>query len=171
MVAKASTHHSTDLASVLQTAGVELTRVNERELTGRCPVHVRTIGREDLIPQQFDPSKEDELRSQLSQIFLTKSRDEWFELLTKADVPVGKVLDMDELFSDPQILHREMIIELNHPKVGKVKQIGIGIKLSDTPGAVRALAHRLGQDTSEVLSGLGYSQSEMKDLRQQGAIY
>ena len=50
MVAKASTHHSTDLASVLQTAGVELTRVNERELTGRCPVHVRTIGREDKSP-------------------------------------------------------------------------------------------------------------------------
>ena len=143
-----------------------------------CPIEprfwgnlCRAIGREDLIPQQFDPNKEGELRSQLSRIFLTKSRDEWFELLTKADVPVGKVLDMDELFSDPQILHRQMIIELNHPKVGKVKQIGIGIKLSDTPGAVRTLAHRLGQDTSEVLSGLGYSQSEMKDLRQQGAIY
>lgn len=50
MVAKASTHHSTDLASVLQIAGVELTRVTEREITGRCPVHVRTVGREDKSP-------------------------------------------------------------------------------------------------------------------------
>ena len=153
-------------------------QTKDKKYLSVCPIEPRfwgnlchTIGREDLIPQQFDPSKEGELRSQLSQIFLTKSRDEWFELLTKADVPVGKVLDMDELFSDPQILHRQMVIELNHPKFGKVKQIGIGIKLSDTPGAVHALAHRLGQDTSEVLSGLGYSQSEMKDLRQQGAIY
>lgn len=143
-----------------------------------CPIEprfwgnlCRVIGREDLTPQQFDPSKGAELRSQLSRIFLTKSRDEWFEILTKADVPVGKVLEMDELFSDPQILHRQMIMELDHPKFGKVQQIGIGIKLSDTPGAARALAHRLGQDTSEVLSGLGYSQSEMNDLRQQGAIY
>jgi crotonobetainyl-CoA:carnitine CoA-transferase CaiB-like acyl-CoA transferase len=153
-------------------------QTKDKKYLSVCPIEprfwgnlCRTIGREDLIPQQFDPSKEGELRSQLSQIFLTKSRDEWFELLTKADVPVGKVLDMDELFSDPQILHRQMVIELNHPKFGKVKQIGIGIKLSDTPGAVRTLAHRLGQDTDEVLSGLGYSQSEMKDLRQQGAIY
>jgi len=153
-------------------------QTKDKKYLSVCPIEPRfwgnlchTIGREDLIPQQFDPSKEGELRSQLSQIFLTKSRDEWFELLTKADVPVGKVLDMDELFSDPQILHRQMVIELNHPKFGKVKQIGIGIKLSDTPGAVRTLAHRLGQDTDEVLSGLGYSQSDMKDLRQQGAIY
>jgi crotonobetainyl-CoA:carnitine CoA-transferase CaiB-like acyl-CoA transferase len=153
-------------------------QTKDKKYLSVCPIEPRfwsnlchTIGREDLIPQQFDPSKEGELRSQLSRIFLTKSRDEWFELLTKADVPVGKVLDMDELFSDPQVLHRQMVIELDHPKFGKVKQIGIGIKLSDTPGEVRTLAHRLGQDTSEVLSGLGYSQSEMKDLRQQGAIY
>ena len=50
MAAKTSTHHSTDLATVLQTAGVELTRVNERELMGRCPVHIRTVGREDHSP-------------------------------------------------------------------------------------------------------------------------
>ena len=50
MAAKTSTHHSTDLATVLQTAGVELTRINERELMGRCPVHIRTVGREDRSP-------------------------------------------------------------------------------------------------------------------------
>lgn len=50
MAAKTSTHHSIDLATVLQTAGVELTRISEREITGRCPVHIRTVGREDRSP-------------------------------------------------------------------------------------------------------------------------
>lgn len=50
MAAKTSTHHSTDLATVLQTAGVELTRITEREITGRCPVHIRIVGREDRSP-------------------------------------------------------------------------------------------------------------------------
>lgn len=143
-----------------------------------CPIEprfwanmCRALGKEDLIPHQFDPGKKDELFAQLRPIFLTKSRDEWFDFLTKADVPVGKVLELDELFTDPQVLARQMVIELDHPRFGKIKQIGIGIKLSDTPGEVRSLAHPLGHDTNEVLAAAGYSQPEIDDLRQQGVIY
>ncbi len=143
-----------------------------------CPIEprfwrnlCRALGREDYAPHQFDPNKKEELLTWLRQTFLTKSRDEWFEFLSKADVPVGKVLSLDELFSDPQVLHRQMVIEVDHPKFGKVKQIGISIKLSDTPGQVRSLAALLGQHTNEVMSGLGYSKSEIDGLRQQGVIY
>jgi crotonobetainyl-CoA:carnitine CoA-transferase CaiB-like acyl-CoA transferase len=132
----------------------------------------RALGREDLIPGQFEPSpKKEDLLSQLRQIFLTKSRDEWFDCLAKADVPVGKVLDPDELLFDPQVIHRQMVIEKEHPRFGKVRQIGISIKLSDTPGEVRTLTSRLGQHTEEVLSGLGHSQSEIDELKRQGVVY
>ncbi|MCX6000493.1 MAG: CaiB/BaiF CoA-transferase family protein [Chloroflexi bacterium] len=143
-----------------------------------CPIEprfwgnmCRAIGRDDLIPHQFDPKKKDEMLVQLRKVFASRTRDEWFDYLTKADVPVGKVLEIDELFRDPQVLHRQMVIERSDPKFGKVRQIGFGIKLSDTPGTIRGLGGLLGRDTDEVLSSFGYSQSQMKELREQGVIY
>jgi len=131
----------------------------------------RALGRPELIPQQYDPAKNDELLADLKQIFLTKNRDEWFDLLARADVPVAKVLDIDELFSDPQVVHRQMVLEMDHPKFGKVRQLGFAIKLSDTPGTVRSFGGLLGQDTDEVMSATGYAAAEIADLRQQGVIY
>ena len=132
----------------------------------------RVLERDDLIPLQFaaGPQK-DEVFHDLRQIFSTKTREEWFDLLTKADVPVGKVLDLDEVFSDPQVLHRQMVIEVNHPKFGKVKQMGFSIKLSDTPGKIRSLPSTLGQHTNEMLLSLGYSQEEIEKLRQEQVVY
>ena len=143
-----------------------------------CPIEprfwqnlCRVLGREDLAPHEFDLSpKKEEMLGDLKKIFLTKTRDEWFDLLIKADVPVGKVLDVDEVFKDPQVLARKMVIEVPHPKFGKVKQIGISVKLSDTPGEVRSLAVRLGKHTDEVLSGLGYSKAEIEKLRHDGVV-
>lgn len=143
-----------------------------------CPVEprffanmCRAFGKEELIPYQFDESKKEELFSEFRKIFLTKTRDEWFDLLTKADVPVGKVLEMDELAKDPQIMARNMITEFNHPKFGKVPQVGIAIKLSDTPGEIRHLGVTLGTNTREVMAGLGYSEAQVDELRQAGIIY
>ncbi|NQT47632.1 MAG: CoA transferase [Chloroflexi bacterium] len=143
-----------------------------------CPIEpkfwanaCRTLGCEEFIPQEFDPDKKDEMLAELRKIFRTKTRDEWFDELCKADVPVGKVLELDEMFSDPQVLAREMVVEMNHEKLGKVRQIGMAIKLSDTPGTIRSLGGLLGQDTDEVLSGAGYAQSDINSLRQEGVIY
>ncbi len=94
----------------------------------------RALDRQDLIPQQYDPTRSGALLAELKKIFLTRTRDEWFDLLARADVPVGKVLDLDEISSDPQLVHRQMVIEMEHPELGRVRQLGFGIKLSDTPG-------------------------------------
>ena len=107
----------------------------------------------------------------MRQIFLTKTRDEWFEFLTKANVPVGKVLEINEVFSDPQIIHRRMLIEIDHPEFGKVRQVGIPIKMSDTPGEIRTLGTSIGRHTNEVLSWLGYSSAEIERLREEGVVY
>lgn len=110
------------------------------------------------------------IRNRLRRIFLTRSRDEWFEFLARCDVPVGKGYTLDEVFRDPQALHREMVIELEHPKFGKIKQTGIAIKLSETRGKVRNSPASFGEHTEEILSKLGYSQEQISALREAKVI-
>jgi alpha-methylacyl-CoA racemase len=139
----------------------------------------RLLGKEEYVPYHFalehnfrkpEGQKWDEIRSSLRQIFLTKTRDEWFELLIRNDVPAGKVYAPDEVFSDPQVLHRQMVVEVEHPTLGKIKQVGIAPKLSNTPGKVRSLAPLPGEHTDEVLRELGYKQKDIGNLRQEGAV-
>lgn len=82
------------------------------------------------------------------------------------------MLYINETFEDPQVLHREMVVEVevDHPRLGKVKQVGIPIKLSETPGSIRSLGVTLGTHTGEILGGLGYSQQETAALREKGAV-
>jgi len=131
----------------------------------------RAIGREDLIPlQDPPPEKRDMVESALKEAFLTRTRDEWFDFLKTKDVPVGPVYYVNETFKDPQVLHRKMVVEFDHPKLGKIRQLGIPIKLSDTPGTIRSLGVIPGTHTNEVLQGLGYSHEEIEKLREVKAI-
>jgi crotonobetainyl-CoA:carnitine CoA-transferase CaiB-like acyl-CoA transferase len=138
----------------------------------------KAIGKEEYMPHKWTMEmtfqgpepKFDEIRVGLEKVFLTKARDEWFDLLAANDVPVGKVNSLDETFQDPQILHRKMVIELDHPKLGKVKQVGILPKLSDTPGQVRRFAPVHGEHTDETLKALGFSGEEIEKLRKEGTV-
>ncbi len=139
----------------------------------------REIGKEDFISFHHEADhclhkpegeKWQEISSSLKQLFLTKTRDEWFELLSQKDIPIGKVYSLDEVFTDPQVLHRKMVIEVEHPTEGKIKQVGIAIKLSDTPGRVSSLPPLLGEHTEEILTGLGYNKQKINELRQEGII-
>lgn len=139
----------------------------------------RAIGKEDFISFHYLPEhrlhkpegeKWEEVSAYLKQLFRTRTRDEWFELLSQKDVPVGKVYSLDEVFTDPQVLHRQMVIEVEHPTEGKIKQVGIPIKLSDTPGKVRSLSPLPGEHTNEVLTGLGYDKQRISQLRREGII-
>jgi formyl-CoA transferase len=90
--------------------------------------------------------------------------------LIRSDVPAGKVYTPGEAFADPQALHRQMVVEVQHPVLGKVKQVGIAPKFSDTPGKVRSLSPLPGEHTDEVLRGLGYNAQQIERLRQEGAV-
>jgi crotonobetainyl-CoA:carnitine CoA-transferase CaiB-like acyl-CoA transferase len=140
----------------------------------------RFLGKQEYIPYHFalehtfhkpEGERWDEIRASLKQIFLTRTRDDWFELLTRNDVPAGKVYTTDEVFDDPQVLHRQMVIEVEHPTLGKIKQVGIAPKLSSTPGQVRSLSPLPGEHTDEILRGLGYKPEEIENLRRQGVVY
>ncbi len=130
----------------------------------------RALGCEQFIPYEFDSAKREEIHRFFTEKFKTKTRDEWFELLTKTDICVGRMLTLDEIDKDSQIRARNMIVELDAPGVGKVRQVGISLKLSETPGSIRSLAPTLGQHTAEVLGSLGYSAEQIERWRSEGAI-
>jgi crotonobetainyl-CoA:carnitine CoA-transferase CaiB-like acyl-CoA transferase len=106
----------------------------------------------------------------LSPLFQRRTVAEWLRRLEDAGVPAGPVLDVAQMHADPQALAREMIVETSHPTAGEVKAIGLPIKFSDTPGGVHRPAPLFGQHSREVLREAGYSDAEIDQLAQQGAI-
>ena len=131
----------------------------------------KALGREDFLPYEFAEGKKgEEIEQGLRDIFKTKTRDEWFDILTQHDICVGKVYDLDETAADPHLRARDMIVEIDHPEAGPVKQVGISVKLSDTPGQIRFLATPLGAHTEEILTDLGYTSEKIAQLRAEGGI-
>jgi crotonobetainyl-CoA:carnitine CoA-transferase CaiB-like acyl-CoA transferase len=100
----------------------------------------------------------------------TRTSADWILNLEASGVPVGPINKIGEMLDDPQVEAREMVVEVKHPKAGKVKTLGLPIKFSDTPGAVRSAAPLLGQHTRVVLMSLGYSDKEIKALEKSGAV-
>ena len=100
-----------------------------------------------------------------------KSRAEWGGIISEAGVPCGPIRNIQELTEDPQIRHREMIVEIEHAKTGILKMMGIPVKLSDTPGKVLLPPPLLGEHTDEILSEIvKISQSELHSLREEKVI-
>jgi len=130
----------------------------------------RAMGREDFIAHQYDAAKREEIFEHFRAQFRTKTRDEWFKTLLETDICAAPVYSLEEALRDPHNLAREMVIEVEHPKLGKVRHPGIATKFSDTPGAVRSTAPVAGQHTDEVLSSLGYDGGAITALRDRGVV-
>jgi crotonobetainyl-CoA:carnitine CoA-transferase CaiB-like acyl-CoA transferase len=94
----------------------------------------------------------------------------WLEKLEAAEIPCGPVNTYAEVFQDPHVLAREMVIQVEHPVAGPVTMPGMNIKLSNTPGGVPKPAPTLGQHTHDVLQTLGYTAGDIEHLRAIGAI-
>ena len=101
--------------------------------------------------------------------FKTRTTAEWLAELEAAGVPAGPVLSVKEMHQDPQAIAREMVPEVEHPVAGRVKTIGLPVKLSETPGGVVRAAPLLGEHTREVLAEAGYAGGEIDDLLSCGA--
>ena len=129
----------------------------------------RILECEQYIPFQDESDKYSEIAAYFKKKFLLHTRDEWFALLSAADIPVSKVLALDELEFDPQVQARHMVLETG-PEGEKVKQPGISIKLSQTPGKIRSPSILPGESTREILSTLGYSGKEIQELKNEGVI-
>ncbi|HET6948247.1 MAG TPA: CoA transferase, partial [bacterium] len=96
-----------------------------------------------------------ELVGHLAGLLRRKTTRQWTEAFDAAGVPCGPILTVEEVFADPQVAQRSMLQEVDHATVGRVKQTGLPVKLSDTPGRIRSAPPALGQHTESVLSELG----------------
>ena len=111
----------------------------------------------------------DELRALLADVIVRRPTGEWLAALTAAEVPVGQVRDMAQVFSDPHVLARDMVVRVDHPTVGQVRLPGIPWKFEATPGSIRRAPPLLGQHTDEIMTELGYSAAEIVALRESGS--
>lgn len=128
------------------------------------------IGHPEMTDEQWATgSKGREIISKLKQIFKTKTQKEWKESFEGKEVCCEPVRGVEELFSDPQVIKRRMIVEVDHPLEGRLRQPGNPIKLSDMEETYEA-PPGLGQHTEEVLKELGYKPSDIPLLREKGVI-
>jgi len=138
-----------------------------------CPA----LGRADLAddPRFAKNAKRVENRHALiailSEILMTRTAADWVNALNQANIPCAPVQTIDQVFAAPQVLHRDMLVEVDHPTAGKVKLAGIPVKFSVTPASVRLPPPLLGEHNDEVLaSWLGMQAEEIDQLKKKSVI-
>ncbi len=106
----------------------------------------------------------------LQEHFLTRPADHWVTDLQALNVPAGPINDLADVFADPQVRHRQMLLEMSHPTLGPIKQTGLPIKFSRTPGALELPPPLLGEHNEQILSELGYSEAEIAAMAASAVI-
>ncbi len=152
---------------------IAIAAANQKLWTSFC----LAIGKWDWVDdERFESNPKrvenrDVLLPKIEETLSQKTCDEWMEILVEAAVPCGPVNDMAHLFADPQVIHRNMIAEIEHPTIGTLRLGGIPVKYSETPGSVRMHPPLLGEHTDEVLTEvLDYDAQEVAELREQGVV-
>ena len=135
----------------------------------------RVLGATDwLADARFSSNAErmknlDALTGAMNARLKNRKVDELIQALEAEGVPCGRINSIAEVAADPQALAREMIVELEHPRAGRTRALGLPVKLSRTPGKVSRPAPLLGQHTREVLAEFGFSRAEIEALVKSGA--
>jgi crotonobetainyl-CoA:carnitine CoA-transferase CaiB-like acyl-CoA transferase len=106
----------------------------------------------------------------LMPVFARRTTAAWVERLLRAGVPAGPIYRMNEVMEDAQVRHREMVVEVEHPRAGRVRVTGVPVKFSETPGGVVAPPPVLGEHSEAVLRELGCDTAEISALRRDGVI-
>ena len=136
----------------------------------------RAIGREDLMDDDkfrnpWDrKAREEELAALLEETFSTEDTEHWLRLLDDAGVVAGPIYNMEQVYQDPQVLAREMLVDFEDPELGTIRNIGVPVKMSTTPGSIRRRAPAIGEHSAEILLERGFSQEEVDVLLEEGTI-
>jgi alpha-methylacyl-CoA racemase len=128
----------------------------------------RGVGREDLIETQFE-APGSEAHAEVERIFRERSRDEWQQFASQHDCCLEPVLGLDEALDSELVRARDMVVELDQPGTDGVKQLGMPVKFSRTPGGPQGPGPVLGADTEDVLRDAGFSGDEIAELIEAGA--
>ena len=131
----------------------------------------RGVGREDLIERQFErPGTE--AHAHVVEIFKGRTRAQWEQFAAAHDCCLEPVLELDEALSSQLVRAREMVVEISQPGAERaVRQLGLPVKLSRTPGEhARLPGPKLGEHTEQVLAAAGYSEAQIAELLDSGAV-
>jgi formyl-CoA transferase/CoA:oxalate CoA-transferase len=111
-----------------------------------------------------------ELRPLIADRLARRPTAEWAAALEAAEVPFGPIADVSEAFDSPEAAELGMAVEVEHPALGVLRQVGIPIRFGSTPGAVRTPPPLLGEHTDEVLVEAGYDTATIAGLRERGVV-
>ena len=145
---------------------------NDRQFARACEV----LGMGSMLedPRFKDPAQRPQLRNELhpkiAELFKTDSSDAWLERLYDADIPAGPIRTREEIFQEPQVLENEMLMEVQHPMVGRTRMVSTPLRFSAMPGGIRSAAPLLGEHTQEVLGRLGYTAEQIAGLKSQEVV-
>jgi crotonobetainyl-CoA:carnitine CoA-transferase CaiB-like acyl-CoA transferase len=129
------------------------------------------IGDTDFNSNEARVEHKDNLIPIIQEALMKKTRDDWLNSLRESGFPCAPVYTIDEVFADPQVYHRNMLVEMEHPSVGTIKQIGTPFKFSESKSELKLPPPELSEHTDEILRELlGYSESEIDALREKGII-
>jgi formyl-CoA transferase len=104
------------------------------------------------------------LAERIESVMRTQPKRHWLEAFEARDIPCGPINSYRDVFADPQIVAREMVVDVNHPALGRVQALGSPMKLSATPPAFRRRAPRLGEHTEQVLREAGFTDAEVTEF-------
>jgi crotonobetainyl-CoA:carnitine CoA-transferase CaiB-like acyl-CoA transferase len=130
---------------------------------------VNLLGIEEMRHEQFNQARWPEFKEKVAAVVRTRTADEWSEAVRGKDICAATVLEMENVVTHPHNLARNMVVEVDSP-IGPVRQIGVGPKLSETPGRPTVSAPTVGQHTDEILRGLGLGEEKIAALRASGAV-
>lgn len=134
------------------------------------------LGREDLASDERFASNGKRIENYevlmpvLRDLMKQKTTDEWLTALKEAGIPSGKINTTKEALTDPHVLERGLIVEIEHPALGMLKSIATPIHMSDTPLSYRLHPPRLGEHTNDVLNELNYSDEQIATFHERGVV-
>jgi len=150
---------------------ITLGAANERLFRRVCEVlgHPEWIEWPEFADSALRLANRQRLVDLIEEMTVQRPRSHWLALLEANDIPCGPINDYAQVFADPQVVARGMVVETEHPVLGRLKTLGSPIKMSATPPDVSRRAPRLGEHTDDVLREAGFSAEEIAALRQSGA--
>ncbi|MFI5028125.1 MAG: CaiB/BaiF CoA transferase family protein [Solirubrobacterales bacterium] len=127
------------------------------------------VGHPELIESQFEAPGSEPWK-QVAEVFRSRTRADWRAFNDEHDCCIEPVLDLDEALDSELLRERGMVVEMEQPPFGTVRQLGVPVKLSRTPGDPTRPAPAFGEHTDEVLAESGYSEEEIAAMKESGAV-
>ena len=127
------------------------------------------VEREDLVERQFE-APGSATHAEMAAIFAARTREEWRQFNDQHDCCVEPISELEEALGSELVREREMVVELDQPGIGKVRQLAVPLKLTETPAKAPGPAPALGEHTADALEEAGYSKAEVESLLSSGAV-